>query len=86
MSASPEFAETKIYTKQLKDIEFPIAFILCFSEEKFSQTYKKHGYSDEEHFFAGQSLYNNLNYGWFGHFENGSTHHTFQGSLKNIYT
>ena len=84
MSANPEFADTIIYGKQLKDIEFPIAFILCVSEENFSQKYKKHGYSDEEHFFAGQSGYNNLNYGWFGHFENGSTPQTFQGSLKNI--
>ena len=86
MSASPEFAETKIYGKQLKDIEFPIAFILCVSEENFSQKYEEHGYSDEEHFFAGQSRYNNLNYGWFGHFENGSTPRTFQGLLKNILT
>ena len=84
LSANPEFAETKMYGKQLKDIEFPIAFILCVSQENFSQNFKRQGYFDEEHFFSGQSRYNEFDYGWFGHFYNGSTFETFQG-LSKIY-
>ena len=84
LSANPEFAETKMYGKQLKDIEFPIAFIFCVSQKNLSQTYKRQGYLDEEHFFSGQSRNNKFDYGWYGHFDNGSTFETFQG-LSNIY-
>ena len=79
MSANPEFAETKMYGKQLKDSDFPLAFIICVRQENFSDTYQARGYFDEEHFFSGQSLFNQYEYGWLGHFENGSNFETFEG-------
>ena len=87
MSAIPEFPETKMYGKQLKDIEFPIAFILCVTPDDLSEKYKGRGYLDEEDFFTGQSRYNQFEYGWYGHYENGSTYATFEGSyiLNDTY-
>ena len=79
MSAYPEFAQTKMYGRQLKDSDFPLAFIICVRQENISDTFRSRGYFDEEHFFSGQSLYNQYEYGWLGHYENGSSFKTFEG-------
>ena len=40
LTAFPAFPETRMYGRQLKDMEFPLAFIICVSKEGVSNDYQ----------------------------------------------
>ena len=68
----PDIPTMKHYSRNLKDIDFPIAFRICAEklqdeEEKFNSV----GYRNMFDFFLGQSMYGSA-YGWAGHSKNGS--------------
>ena len=70
---NPPNPEIKVYEKLLKDIEFPVAFILCVDKIKnSSREYQDIGYEDVDTFFAGIGKFNG-NMGWNGHRGNGTT-------------
>ena len=76
--------DIKVYEQELKDIEFPVAIILCVDKiENSSQEYKDVGYADLETFFTGFGKFNS-NMGWGGHLENGSTLGTVESLLDQI--
>ena len=70
---NPPNPDIKVYEQELKDIEFPVALILCVDKmNNSSQEYQDVGYEDLETFFTGFGKFNS-NMGWGGHLENGST-------------
>ena len=71
---NPVLPEIKIYSKPLKDIEFPLVFRLCTNKllNLDHSEYNEMGYNDAKGFFKGQSKYNWMHFGWNGHTENGS--------------
>ena len=76
----PEYPSIRVFSKGLKEINFPLSFKLCVTEkENFTERYKKIGYSDEHSFFTGKSKFDNEVIGWGGHSQNGSTLHHIQG-------
>ena len=78
----PELPEIKIYSKDLKDIAFPLVFRLCAQEHQNpDKKYQKIGYKNAMEFFIGRSMYDWKHYGWKGHKENGEK---IIGSLENI--
>ena len=64
----PANPETKIYSKELKDLgEFPIVFKLCLKElESFDERYKRQGYNDIFEFFKGNLKSGGKMVGWAG--------------------
>ena len=77
----PELPEIKIYSKNLKDIAFPLVFRLCAQEHQNpDEKYEKVGYENAKEFFIGRSMYDWKHYGWNGHKENGAQ----RGSLEKI--
>ena len=69
---NPPIPEIKVYEQELKDIEFPVAFILCVDKiENSSQAYQDIGYEDLDTFFTGFGKVNG-SLGWRGQSENGS--------------
>ena len=70
---NPDLPEVKYYKKNLKEIDFPIAFQICITENN-NDTSKYHdlGYMDLWEFFNGKSMFNDSIVGWAGHTENGS--------------
>ena len=78
----PDFPTIKQYSKNLKDIEFPIVFRIC--AEKLQDEEKKYntvGYRNMFDFFLGQSMYGHA-YGWAGHTKNGSIIGSVKGHHK----
>ena len=78
---NPDMPSTKIITKNLKDVNFPIIFKLCalkFKNDPYEH-YKKVGYEDMLDFFKGKSMYNKSVIGWNGFHENGSTIGSVEG-------
>ena len=81
---NPPNPEIKVYEKLLKDIEFPVAFILCVDKIKnSSQEYQDIGYEDVDTFFAGIGKFNG-NMGWNGHRGNGTTIGSVESLLDQI--
>ena len=81
---NPPNPEIKVYEQELKDIEFPVALILCVDKiENSSQEYQEVGYEDLGTFFTGFGKFNS-NMGWGGHHENGSTLGTVESLLDKI--
>ena len=77
----PELPEIKVYSKDLKDIAFPLVFRLCAQDHQNpDEKYQEFGYKNVINFFIGQSMHEWKHYGWNGHKENGK----IMGSLENL--
>ena len=79
----PSNPSVKVYKKDLKDIDFPLALKLCVEERKdFHKRYQDLGYNSIYKFFRGMSRYESRWLGWSGHSSsgNGST----LGSVNGI--
>ena len=63
----PSNPEIKVYERQLKEIDFPIAFIICAHETSnaSSARYTAAGYKDVDNFFTGVRMSGDI--GWYGH-------------------
>ena len=78
----PELPEIKIYSRDIKDIAFPLVFRLWAREfQDPDKKYKNIGYDNVMDFFRGQSMYDWKHYGWNGHKEKGGK---VIGSLEKI--
>ena len=77
---SPPNPDVKVYQRQLRDLEFPLAFIVCLHDAKNeSMRYQRAGYKDQDNFFTGHR--NSGDFGWYGHqMKNGSIIHSVEGS------
>ena len=68
----PDLPTFKHYSKNLKDIDFPIAFRICAEKlQDEEQKFNSVGYQNMFDFFLGRSMHGHA-YGWAGHSENGS--------------
>ena len=77
---NPELPEIRVYKKHLKDINFPISFLICATNYmNHSGPYQEIGYSKISNFFKGISMFNNSIVGWKGHRLNGSIYGTPEG-------
>ena len=76
----PKYPSIRIYEKDLKQIDFPLSFQLCVTEQENStERYRRMGYAEELSFFAGKSMFEEEIIGWGGHSQNGSTLYHFLG-------
>ena len=78
----PTNANIRIEQKDLKEIEFPLAFKICVDQDinKDSiESYRKFGYSSWRGFFRGESRFNESILGWNGHTRNNSILGTVKG-------
>ena len=76
----PELPEIKVNKKHLKDINFPISFLICATNYvNQSGPYQEIGYSKISNFFKGISMFNDSILGWKGHRLNGSIYGTAEG-------
>ena len=77
---NPELPEIRVYKKHLKDINFPISFLICATNYmNHSGPYQEIGYSKISNFFKGISKFNDSIVGWKGHRLNGSIYGTAEG-------
>ena len=78
---NPDIPDIKHYKKDLKEIDFPLAFQICIHEKIYNDTkkFKDLGYFDLLSFFSGTSMFNDSIVGWTGHTENGSSMATVEG-------
>ena len=84
---NPSLPKIKYYNKNLKDIDFPIAFQFCIEEKNTDDKLKLAldlGYTDLFDFFKGKSKFNDMIVGWSGHTENGSTIGSVAGITKKV--
>ena len=64
---NPDLPDIRKYKKDLKDIEFPVAFQLCVDElVNSTKRYNDVGYNDAYTLFYGISLFNSSINGWAG--------------------
>ena len=81
----PEFPEIKIYSKDLKEIGFPLVFRLCAQEHQNpDEKYQKIGYKNAKEFFIGRSIYDWKHFGWNGHKNGGKVIGTLERILQRI--
>ena len=81
----PDLPEISIYKQDLKDIEFPVSFIICVDQlENDTLKYQEVGYKNVWRFYMGESMHNESIIGWRGHVENGTKYDTVEGSRKKI--
>ena len=81
----PDLPDIQHYKKDLKEIDFPIAFKFCIEEKnnhKSNEKYRHLGYNDLFYFYYGRSMFNDSIVGWAGHTKNGST----IGSVEGLKT
>ena len=66
--AYPGNPSVRVYDKDLKDIEFPLSFKICFREQDVNvkKRYRKIGYYDIYAFFRGQPNKGSRYFGWAG--------------------
>ena len=77
----PRHPNIKTYSKDLKDIDFPISFKLCVGErENATDKFRRLGYTNEMDFYHGRSRFNETILGWNGHTESVSTLGSIEGS------
>ena len=68
---NPELPVIKEYKQELKNIEFPISFLLCADETgNKNEVYQNYGYKDIYDYFEGYSIFNSSRIGWSGHMKN----------------
>ena len=76
----PEYPSIKVYSNNLNQINFPLTFKLCVTEqENVTERYTKMGYPSEYSFFTGKSIFDEEIIGWGGHSLNGSSLHHVLG-------
>ena len=76
----PKYPSIRVYEEDLKQIDFPLSFKICVTEQENStERYRKLGYKDEYRFFAGESMFEEEVIGWGGHTQNGSTLYHIRG-------
>ena len=74
--------DIRVERKDLKEIEFPLAFKLCEdqgSNQDNIENYRKFGYNNSRGFFRGESMFNKSLWGWNGHTRNNSIIGTVKG-------
>ena len=77
---NPNLPEISVYKKDLKDIEFPLSFLICIDQLVNADfKYKEVGYDNKYRFFIGESIHNKSVIGWRGHMKNGSTYDKVEG-------
>ena len=77
---NPNLPEISVYKKDLKDIEFPLSFLICIDQLVNADfKYKEVGYENKYRFFIAESIHNKSIIGWRGHMKNGSTYDTVEG-------
>ena len=82
---NPEYPTITVLRKDLKDIDFPLGFRLCFNEPyNGSLRFQNVGYKAFSYLFSGESRYKRFVFGWKGHFENGSTFQSVEGTIISI--
>ena len=74
----PDVPSIKVYSKSMKNMDFPICFKICFSEKE-KDRFKRLGYNYDKMFFYGENDFNTSIVGWLGHTRNGSIFNTFEG-------
>ena len=75
----PDVPSMKVYTKSLKDMEFPICFKICVNE-KGKDRFLELGYKYDQRLFRGESKYNSSVLGWLGHKRNGIRLKSIEGT------
>ena len=76
----PDYPSVRVYEEDLKQIDFPLSFKICVTEQENStERYKRIGYADEYEFFMGKSMFEENVVGWGGHSQNGSSLYHIQG-------
>ena len=80
----PDNPSVKIYNRNLTEVDFPLSFKLCLSEQaNASKRYLDIGYSNVYWFFEGKSKFGEI-FGWNGHLENNGTIGSVKGEDKSI--
>ena len=80
MTLFPDLPDIKNYKKELKDIDFPVSFVICIDEHNdTNKKFREFGYNDSYAFFNGESRFNSSIIGWSGHTMNGSTFESVEG-------
>ena len=74
----PDVPSMKVYSKSMKNMDFPICFKICFNE-KGKDRFERLGYKYDKSFFVGENYFNRSIVGWLGHTRNGSSFNTFEG-------
>ena len=79
----PDVPSVRVYTRELKDLNFPLSFKLCVKEHKrIKDRYLKYGYNNVHSFFQGRKRFFGGDwFGWAGH--HGSGNETL-GPVKGI--
>ena len=80
----PETPNVKKYVKDLKDIEFPVIFKICFEKANEDEILQAFGYKHMFDFYRGNSMYKKNVYGWNGHTKNGTTLGSVEGSFETF--
>ena len=77
----PTNLNIRVERKDLKEIEFPLAFKICVDQDNKDsiESYKKFGYINWRGFFRGESRFNKSILGWNGHTRNNSILGTVKG-------
>ena len=71
---NPTLPVSKIYSQQLKALEFPLVIQLCALKiSRENEHFEMYGYANMMNFYKGLSLYNDSLIGWSGFSKNGST-------------
>ena len=71
---NPENPNVKYYEMDLKDIEFPLTFKICYERDDQLEIFQNLGYDRIYYdFYKGRSMYNSSLYGWNGHTKNETT-------------
>ena len=64
---SPNVILTEVREVELKDLEFPLDFLICVKPMLNEATLKEFGYKDSNHYKSGMGSFNHSLVGWGGH-------------------
>ena len=79
-NVNPELPVLSVHQKNIKDIEFPLSFLICIDQIVNDTTkYREVGYNNVYRFYIGESRHNESVIGWRGHMINGSKYNTVEG-------
>ena len=76
-SINPEETSSRVYKKNVQEIEFPLEFLLCVNQENEKEKYRQVGYPDNGYFFRG--FLNDTVTGWGGRSANGTSYGSVEG-------
>ena len=77
---NPVNPRVKNYDRDLKDIDFPLIFKVCYHTNDELKEFQKWGYDSIDKFYFGTSRFNESLVGWSGHTEHGKTLASPEGS------